>query len=41
MKVHFASNPLAQRKKAIVLNDAKRIPMVQGHPNVIQLKEVI
>ncbi len=45
MKVHFEtgtvkSGSIEEKKRAITVNDAKTIPKIQGHPNIIELKEV-
>jgi hypothetical protein len=40
MKVHFENSSIEDKKRAIILNDALTISKVQGHPNIIKLKEV-
>lgn len=40
MKAHFQSSSLEDKKRTIIINDALSIPFVQGHENIITLKEV-
>ncbi len=40
MKVHQEQEGINDSKRAIIFNDAEVIKKVQGHPNVIQMKEV-
>ena len=40
MKVHQEYSGLEVHKRAVILNDAQVISKLQGHPNVIQVKEV-
>ncbi|TNV74189.1 hypothetical protein FGO68_gene4175 [Halteria grandinella] len=40
MKAHFQSSSLEDKKRIIIINDALSIPLVQGHENIITLKEV-
>ncbi len=40
MKVHFEGPGIEEHKRAVTLNDAQTIGKVQGHPNIIKMKEV-
>ncbi len=40
MKAHFEGPGIEDKKRAVTLNDAETIGKVQGHPNVIMMKEV-
>lgn len=40
MKAHFDIGSLKEESRSIIINDANVIPQVQGHPNIVQAKEV-
>ena len=40
MKAHFEAPSIEVHKRAVILNDAATIGKVQGHPNIIKMKEV-
>jgi len=40
MKAHFEAPSIEVQKRVVILNDAATIGKVQGHPNLIRMKEV-
>jgi serine/threonine protein kinase len=40
MKLHFETEEITEKKRAVIMNDAAVITKVQGHPNIITVKEV-
>ena len=40
MKAHFEAPTIEVQKRVVIMNDAATIGKVQGHPNIIKMKEV-
>jgi serine/threonine protein kinase len=40
IKVHYDTTSIIEKKRSVIINDAYVISKVQGHPNIINLKEV-